>query len=140
MRVAGLPPFSPLICYEAIFPGDVIDPDDRPQFLVNITTMVGIGHTTGPHQHFATVKVRAIEEGLPLVRAANTGISAVVDAYGRVLVRLGVGKEGVIDSDLPQALPPTIFSRIREIPLWIIFAVLSTVVMYLRHYAPKARK
>ncbi len=121
LRVAGLPPFSPLVCYEVIFSGDVADPDDRPQFLLNVTNDGWYGRTAGPYQHFATARVRAIEEGVPLVRAANTGISGVVDAYGRMVVRLGVGKVGFVDSDLPQAAAPTFFNHYGEKPLWLVF-------------------
>jgi apolipoprotein N-acyltransferase len=124
LRVHGLPLFSPLICYEAIFPGQVVDPDDRPQFLLNITNDGWYGMTTGPYQHFAIVRVRAIEEGLPLVRAANTGISGIVDPLGRVTARLGLGKKGILDGDLPTSLPRTFFARWRERPLWIMVAML----------------
>jgi len=122
LRVAGLPSFSPLICYEAIFPGKVIDRSDRPHFLLNITNDGWYGNTAGPYQHFALVKLRAIEEGLPLVRAANTGISGVVDAYGHVTAMMGVGMTGFLDVDLPPALPSTWFSSYGEWTLWILFS------------------
>jgi apolipoprotein N-acyltransferase len=129
LRVVGLPPFSPLICYEAIFPGAVLDPHDRPQFLLNVTNDGWYGRTAGPYQHFAIASMRAIEEGLPLVRDANTGISGVVDAYGRVHARLGLGKEGVVDSDLPVALnEPTYFNRYGEKPLWTFFMLAAAFV------------
>jgi apolipoprotein N-acyltransferase len=113
LRVPGLPPFSPLICYEAIFSGAVADPDDRPAWLLNVTNDAWFGRSAGPYQHFAAARLRAIEEGLPLVRAANTGISAVVDPYGRIVARLGLGLRGVVDSPLPKALAsPTAFARL----------------------------
>jgi apolipoprotein N-acyltransferase len=108
LRVPGLPPFSPLICYEVIFPGHVVDPHDRPSLLINITNDAWYGKTAGPHQHFAIARMRAIEEGVPLLRVANTGISAVVDAYGRTLQFLPLGTEGNLDGMVPQAVPFTI--------------------------------
>ena len=109
LRVAGLPPFSPLICYEAIFSGEVTA-DERPAFLLNVTNDAWYEHTTGPYQHFAIARVRAIEEGLPLVRVANKGLVAVVDSYGRIKTQLGWDRASFVDSDLPQALkPPPLF-------------------------------
>jgi len=123
----GLPLASPLICYEAIFPGDVTDPARRPGWLLNVTNDAWFGNSAGPYQHFAIARLRAVEEGLPLVRAANTGISAVVDGYGRVTARLGLGREGVLDAALPAALAPTPFARFGEVPLAglliVVFAV-----------------
>ena len=112
LRLPGLPAFSPLICYEIIFPGRVVDADDRPSWLLNITNDGWFGTSAGPHQHFASARLRAVEEGLPVVRAANTGISGVIDAYGRVVVRLGLDRAGIVDSELPRALTGrTVFSR-----------------------------
>jgi apolipoprotein N-acyltransferase len=90
----------------------VVDPDDRPEWLLSLTNDAWFGKHTGPIQHFNMARVRAVEQGLPLVRAANTGVSAVVDPYGRVLEKLGVGVTGVIDSRLPAPLAgPTIYAR-----------------------------
>ena len=111
MRINGLPPFSPLICYEVIFPGAVVDRADRPGWILNVTNDAWFGTSSGPHQHFASARMRAVEEGLPIVRAANTGISGVVDGYGRLVARLGLGVEGVVDAPLPPSLLPTIYSR-----------------------------
>ncbi len=112
VRVTGLPPVSPLICYEVIFPGHVVDADDRPAWMVNITNDGWYGISPGPYQHFATARLRAVEEGLPLARVANTGISAVVDALGRVTARLDLDARGLVDAPLPAALPPTPFARL----------------------------
>ncbi|MDD4616877.1 MAG: apolipoprotein N-acyltransferase [Alphaproteobacteria bacterium] len=121
LRVRGLPLFSPLICYEAIFPGKVIDYNDRPDFLLNITNDGWYGRTAGPYQHFAIARTRTIEEGLPLVRVANTGISGIVDPLGRVAHALELGQQGIVDGDLPQPIRPTFYSRMQETPTWIFF-------------------
>ena len=120
LRVAGLPPASPLICYEAAFPGAATAAGDRPAWLVNITNDAWFGRSSGPYQHLAMARMRAVEEGLPLVRAANTGISAVTDAYGRVRQKLRLGRTGVIDAVLPGALPEPSFA-LRHAPFVLLF-------------------
>jgi apolipoprotein N-acyltransferase len=106
----GLPPVGFLVCYEIIFPGRASDPRERPGFLVNLTNDAWFGRTPGPWQHLDLARMRAIEEGLPVIRAANSGVSAIIDAYGRMPERLGLEERGVLDGYLPGALPPTIFS------------------------------
>jgi apolipoprotein N-acyltransferase len=112
MTVPGLPLVGPLVCYEVIFPGAVIAPDTRPGLLLNVTNDAWFGDSAGPRQHFAAARLRAVEEGLPLVRAAGTGISAIVDPYGRILARLDLNRQGVVAGPLPEALPPTLFARL----------------------------
>ncbi len=111
LHVPGLPPVGALICYEAIFPAQVVDRADRPDWLVNITNDAWFGDSTGPRQHLAAARMRAVEEGLPLMRAANTGISVGFDAFGRELGRLGMNRAGVLDIAVPGHLPPTVFAR-----------------------------
>jgi apolipoprotein N-acyltransferase len=115
LRVPGLPALVPIICYEAIFPRAVIQGAERPGAMLNVTNDGWFGNTTGPRQHFHQARVRAVEEGLPLIRAANNGISAVIDGKGRVLARLGLDVRGVIDADLPAALPPPIYARFGDL-------------------------
>jgi apolipoprotein N-acyltransferase len=111
LSIPGAPPASPLICYEIIFPDDVTEKAQRPGWLLNVTNDAWFGTSAGPYQHFHQAQLRAIEQGLPVARAANTGISAIIDPYGRVVAELGLGKEGVVDGLLPKALPPTPFVR-----------------------------
>jgi apolipoprotein N-acyltransferase len=111
LAVPGVPPVAATICYEAIFPGEVVASSPRPGLILNVTNDAWFGNTPGPYQHFAQARLRAVEEGLPLVRAANTGISAVVDPYGRVVEALPLGVDGVLDSALPRAIAPPPFAR-----------------------------
>ena len=111
LHVPGLPPAGALICYEAIFPSQVIDPNDRPDWMVNVTNDAWFGNSTGPRQHLIAARMRAVEEGLPLMRAANTGISAGFDAKGHELGRLGTQIGGILQVRLPPALPVTIYAR-----------------------------
>lgn len=113
LTVPGLPPASPLICYEAIFPGRVTA-GPRPAWLLNVTNDAWFGISSGPYQHFTAARFRAVEEGLPLVRAANNGISAVVDAYGRITAQLGLGETGFLDASLPPAVVATPYSRVGD--------------------------
>ena len=114
---AGLPPVQPLICYEALFPGLVREgaarAGVRPAWILNVSNDAWFGATSGPLQHLNLASYRAIEEGLPMVRATPTGVSAVIDAYGRILpgARLGLGAFGVIDARLPPALAPPPYVR-----------------------------
>jgi apolipoprotein N-acyltransferase len=110
MPLPGLPAASPLICYEVIFSGAVVGAE-RPGWLLNITNDAWFGVSAGPHQHLATARLRAVEEGLPLARAAQTGISAVFDSRGREVTRLPLGETGIALSPLPVAGAPTPFAR-----------------------------
>ena len=111
LHIPGLPPLGPLICYEAAFSAQVVVETDRPAALVNITNDSWFGTSAGPRQHLAAARMRTVEEGLPLLRAANTGISAVIDAHGRVLKRLGLERQGIVIDSVPGALARTPASR-----------------------------
>jgi apolipoprotein N-acyltransferase len=129
LEIPDAPRALPLICYEAIFPGNVAARDDRPGWIINLTNDGWFGISTGPYQHLQQARMRAIEEGLPVVRAANTGISAVIDPEGRIVARLGLGIEGVLDASLPTAIPPTVYARFGDVPAaTIVFAALLLVI------------
>ena len=107
----------PLICYEAVFAHDVNAAPERPAFLIQITNDAWFGKAAGPRQHLAQARMRAIEQGLPLARAANTGISAMIDPYGRVLQALPLNPAGFVDAPLPLPLPPTLYARTGDLPI-----------------------
>jgi apolipoprotein N-acyltransferase len=109
IRIPGLPPALAMICYEAVFPNETpaAAGPDRPRWLLNVTDDAWFGLTSGPYQHFAQARLRAVELGLPLVRAANTGVSAVTDGFGRILAETALGSETVLDSPLPEPIAPT---------------------------------
>lgn len=109
IEIPGAPPASPLICYEIIFPHAVTDPDRRPGWLLNLTNDAWFGSSAGPYQHFHQARVRAVEQSLPVVRSANTGISAVIDPYGRISNQVDLDEKGIADVTLPQAGSPTQF-------------------------------
>ncbi len=132
LPIPNAPRALPLICYEAIFPSAVATRDDRAGWMVNLTNDGWFGISTGPHQHLQQARLRAIEQGLPLVRAANTGISAVIDPVGRVVARLGLGLEGVLDSSLPAPIAPTIYTRVGDIPAAIFVTLALLFVIHRR--------
>lgn len=132
LDIAPLPPFSPLICFEATFPGAVRRNDSLPQWLLNITNDAWYGQSSGPHQHLQNVRVRAIEEGLPLVRGANNGISAVIDPMGRILYRLQTDVVGFIDFQLPLALPfRTFYATYQDWFFWLFVGLVAIWLLIL---------
>lgn len=128
----GAPRMLPLICYEIIFPGAVVPSGERPGWLLNVTNDAWFGISSGPYQHFQQSRVRAIEEGLPLVRAANNGISAIVDPYGRIVRQLPLGTEGVLDSPLPEAGARTVYARFGDGISGLMVAMFLLIVMRYR--------
>jgi apolipoprotein N-acyltransferase len=125
LQIPGTPPFGPLICYEVIFPGAVIEPGHRPEWLVTMTDDSWFGPWTGPYQHLGIAKVRAAEEGLAIVRAANTGVSAVIDPYGRIISSLGLDKTGFLDAALPKPLAPTLYSFVGDTIFTVLLLALA---------------
>ena len=141
IAVPNAPMALPLICYEIIFPGEVMAKAPRPGWIINVTNDGWFGISSGPYQHFHQARVRAIEEGLPLVRAANTGISAVVDPVGRILDSLPLGAEGVIDAPLPQPVGAPLYARVGDAPVAIllVIALLAVVGRRVQPHAGKKR-
>jgi apolipoprotein N-acyltransferase len=136
MDIPRAPKFLPLICYEIIFPGEGVPRGaDRPDWLINVTNDAWFGVSTGPYQHLEQARVRAIEEGLPLVRAANSGISAVADPLGRIITSLPLGTEGVLDSGLPAKVEPTLYSHLGERHIGLVLALVLGVATFKRRKA-----
>jgi apolipoprotein N-acyltransferase len=129
IAVPGAPIALPLICYEVIFPGEVTPPGTRPGWIVNVTNDGWFGISTGPYQHFQQARVSAIEEGLPLARAANTGISAVVDPVGRIINSLPLGREGVLDAPLPRPISAPLYARVGDTPAAILVVIAFVAVV-----------
>ncbi len=132
LTINGMPSFSPLVCYEAIFPQFTVNKTQRPAWLLNLTNDAWYGNTPGPYQHFTMTRLRAIEQGLPLVRAANSGISAVIDPYGRIVRMLALNVRGVIDQTLPEPLPPTFYARYSDWPLLVVMLALWSWTIWQR--------
>lgn len=130
IKLPNIPLFTPLICYEAIFSGQVVPADKKPEWLMNQTNDAWYGESSGPHQHLNIVRVRAIEEGIPLIRSANNGISAVIDPMGQILHRLELNEIGFIDFDLPKPLATlTFFSRYHHLGLWLIMIAYGLLIL-----------
>lgn len=118
----------PLICYEAVFPQFIAQAPERPDFLMQLTNDAWFGAISGPYQHLAQARLRAIEQGLPMVRVANTGVSAMIDPHGRITAQLPLGQAGWIDAPLPPPLAPTVFARTGEAPVLAFVAILAALM------------
>ncbi len=134
LELPGLPRFLPLVCYEIIFPGDVVPRGERPEWLLNLTNDGWFGISTGPYQHLQQARVRAIEEGLPLVRAANTGVSVIVDPLGRVIKSLPLGTEAVLDGPLPRRIDPPPYARSGDSLIGVVLAIVAIVITACRTF------
>ena len=128
MNIAGLPPVEMLICYEASFPGEVVQGAERPGLMINLTNDAWFGATSGPYQHFHQTRVRAVEQGVAMLRSANTGISAIVDPLGRVVSRLALNEVGVIDGAMPRPIRAPAYARYGR---FIEKAMLLAMLVYL---------
>ena len=138
-RVLDLGPLGkalPLICYEAVFAHGVRAAPERPALLLQITNDAWFGDYAGPQQHLAQARMRAIEQGLPLARAANTGISAMIDPWGRVTASLSLGQFGFVDAELPEPLAPTLYARMGDLPILILMS-LGLLVLVLGTRTPQ---
>jgi apolipoprotein N-acyltransferase len=131
--------FGPLICYEIVFPRAVVDRSNRPQWLVNVTDDSWFGPSTGPYQHLGIARMRAVEEGLSVVRAANTGISAVIDPYGRVVASLPLDSQGVLDAGLPRPLAETHYAIWGNVLYTAAMAALAVWIAGVRWFGKTAR-
>ncbi len=127
IRIPGAPPAGLLVCYEIIFPGKVVHSKYRPDWLINVTNDGWYGLSAGPYQHLATAQLRAVEEGLPVVRAAGSGISAIISPYGEIIKSLPLGYKGVLDSSVPQKIAPPFYTFYRN-RLVILLSVISIMI------------
>jgi len=139
LGLAGLPPVTPLICYEIIFPGAVI-PAARPAWFLNLTDDSWFGETAGPYQHLHQARLRAVEEGLPVIRAANTGISAVIGPRGELRESLALGEMGTIDTTLPAALSAPLHARLGTAIPFIILIAGALVALALHRITPQGKR
>ena len=133
LSLPGLPPLSPIVCYEVIFPAAVTGPGAgstaRPHWLLNVTNDAWFGLTSGPYQHLTSARLRTVEEGLPMIRSANTGVSAVIDAYGNVLASLDMSREGIIDHVLPPPRAATPYAKWGDATLVVLLAGLAIMLV-----------
>ncbi|MEO0681634.1 MAG: apolipoprotein N-acyltransferase [Pseudomonadota bacterium] len=135
MRLPGLPPVAPQICYETIFPHQMPPLADRPDWIVQVTNDAWFGASAGPWQHFHQARMRAIEQGLPVIRSANTGISAIIDARGRVVASVPLLTAGAVQAPLPRALPPTLYARHGDRPFLAALLLSFILIAALRRRA-----
>jgi apolipoprotein N-acyltransferase len=129
MPVPRAPRMLPFLCYEIIFPGETVLDNERPGWLLNLTNDGWFGISSGPYQHLQQARVRTIEQGLPLVRAANTGISAVIDPLGRIVKSLPLGAEGIMDASLPRRIDATLYARTGDTGVALVIGAALIIVI-----------
>ncbi len=120
LAAPGAPPFAAAICYEIIFPGSIVPSGARPEWILNISNDAWFGRSWGPHQHFAQARLRAVEQGLPVVRSTPTGVSGVIDSHGRVIARTALGEPAILTASIPPAQPATLYSRTGDASLLLM--------------------
>lgn len=125
LELGALGTALPLICYEVVFPQDVSAAPGRADFLLQITNDAWFGTASGPQQHLAQAQMRAIEQGLPMIRAANTGVSAMIDPWGRLTAHLPLGQAGYVDAALPRPRAPTLYARTGDGPVFLLLLILT---------------
>jgi apolipoprotein N-acyltransferase len=130
----GIGPAMPLICYEGIFAEEVNAMPASARLMILITNDAWFGTLAGPYQHLAQGRLRAIEQGIPMVRVANTGISALIDGHGRVIGSIPLGTEGALDLPLPEPLPPTIYAKFGDWPVILLLGLLLGICFATRRY------
>jgi apolipoprotein N-acyltransferase len=135
VEIEGIGTVATLICYEAIFPREVVDAERRPRVMVNVTNDGWFGNTTGPRQHLQQARLRAVEKGIPLIRAANNGISALVDAHGRIVASLDLDRKGSFDAALPPMVAATVYSRFGD----GLFALMCLAAVVVSSFLPGQR-
>jgi apolipoprotein N-acyltransferase len=129
MQVPRAPQMLPFLCYEIIFPSETVPDKERPGWLLNLTNDGWFGISSGPYQHLQQARVRTIEQGLPLVRAANTGISAVIDPLGRIVKSLQLGAEGIMDAPLPRRIDATFYARTGDAGVALVIGAALIIII-----------
>lgn len=139
VKVSNAPPFLPLICYEIIFPNQVLDSKSttEAEWILNVTNDAWFGITSGPHQHYYQARIRAVDEGLPVIRAANSGISAVIDGYGRVIDTVALDTPGIIDAKLPSKVALWLHQEIKLYIIWVF--IISTFALVIKRVFSESR-
>jgi apolipoprotein N-acyltransferase len=137
-EIPNFPSFSGLVCYEVIFPDAVVDNTHRPGFMLNVTNDAWYGRTSGPYQHLAISQTRSVEQGLPMIRAANTGMSAMIDARGRLVAFLPLNETGRLDVPLPSPLHATLFARY-GIMTWGLLLIIASLIAFIGQAAQQKR-